>query len=42
MQKNKLCEVLGMEKPIIQGPMSWVSTAPLVAAVCEAGGFGVL
>ena len=39
---NKLCEVLGMEKPIIQGPMSWVSTAPLVAAVCEAGGFGVL
>jgi len=40
--KNKLCEVLGIEQPIIQGPMSWVSTAPLVAAVCEAGGFGVL
>ncbi len=41
-KKNKLCEVLGIEKPIIQGPMSWVSTAPLVAAVSEAGGLGVL
>lgn len=40
--KNRLCEVLGIQKPVIQGPMSWVSTAPLAAAVCEAGGFGVL
>lgn len=40
--KNRLCELLGMEKPIIQGPMSWVSTAPLVTAVLEAGAFGVL
>lgn len=39
---NKLCEALGIEKPIIQGPMAWVSTAPLVAAVSNAGGLGVL
>ena len=39
---NKLCSVLGIEKPIIQGPMAWISTAPLVAAVSNAGGLGVL
>ena len=42
MKKNRVCELLGIEKPILQGPMSWVSTAPLVAAVSAAGGFGVL
>jgi len=42
MQQNRVCEILGIEKPILQGPMSWVSTAPLAAAVSEAGGFGVL
>ncbi len=39
---NRLCSVLGIEKPVIQGPMAWVSTAPLVAAVSNAGGLGVL
>ena len=39
---NRLCEVLGIEKPVIQGPMAWISTAPLVAAVSNAGGLGVL
>lgn len=39
---NKLCQTLGIEKPVIQGPMAWISTAPLVAAVGEAGGLGVL
>ena len=39
---NRVCEVLGIEKPMIQGPMAWVSTAPLVAAVSNAGGLGVL
>ena len=42
MKMNKLCNVLGIEKPIIQGPMAWISTAPLVAAVSNAGGLGVL
>ena len=40
--KNRVCEVLNIEKPIIGGPMAWTSTAPLVAAVSNAGGLGVL
>lgn len=40
--KNRICEVLNIEKPVIQGPMAWISTAPLVAAVSNAGGLGVL
>lgn len=39
---NRVCEVLGIEKPVICGPMAWTSTAPLVAAVSNAGGLGVL
>jgi nitronate monooxygenase len=33
---------LGLELPIIQAPMAQISTAPLVAAVCDAGGLGSL
>ena len=39
---NRVCQVLGIEKPVIQGPMAWISTAPLVAAVSNAGGLGIL
>lgn len=39
---NRVCEILGIEKPVIQGPMAWISTAPLVAAASNAGGLGVL
>lgn len=39
---NRVCEVLNIEKPVIGGPMAWTSTAPLVAAVSNAGGLGVL
>lgn len=39
---NRVCDVLGIEKPVIQGPMAWSAFAPLVAAVSNAGGFGVL
>jgi len=35
-------ELLGIEYPIIQGGMAHVAKAPLVAAVSEAGGLGVL
>lgn len=42
MIKTALNELLGIEHPIIQGGMAWVSTAGLVAAVSEAGGLGVL
>jgi enoyl-[acyl-carrier protein] reductase II len=42
MIKTALNELLGIEYPIIQGGMAWVSTAELVAAVSEAGGLGIL
>lgn len=35
-------ELLSIEYPIIQGGMARVAKAPLVAAVSEAGGLGVL
>ena len=33
---------LGCEYPIIGGAMTWVSEANLVAAISNAGGFGVI
>lgn len=35
-------EFLGVKFPFICGAMTWVSTPKLVAAVCNAGGFGCL
>ena len=40
--ENRVCEILKIEKPVIQGPMFWLTDAKLVAAVSEAGGLGVL
>ena len=40
--RTKVTEMLGIEYPIIQGCMQWISRAPLVAAVSEAGGLGLL
>jgi len=37
-----LTERLGCRYPVIQTAMGWVAEPPLVAAVCEAGGFGFL
>lgn len=42
MEKNRLCELLGIRYPIIQAPMNWVSGADLAAAVSNAGGLGTL
>jgi enoyl-[acyl-carrier protein] reductase II len=42
MKKTRLCDLLGIEYPIIQAPMDWITNAELVAAVCNAGGLGVL
>lgn len=39
---NRVCKTLGIEYPVVQGAMAWTSMAPLVAAVSEAGGLGVL
>lgn len=40
--RTRITEILGIEYPIIQGAMSWVSFPPLVAAVSNAGGLGIL
>jgi NAD(P)H-dependent flavin oxidoreductase YrpB (nitropropane dioxygenase family) len=37
-----LCRVLGIEVPIVQAPIGSASTPELAAAVCNAGGLGVL
>lgn len=42
MNKNRITELLGIQHPIIQAPMSWLTDAQLVAAVGEAGGLGFL
>ena len=42
MDRNRICELLGIKYPIIQAPMNWVSGADLVAAVSNAGGLGTL
>ncbi|EAO9936060.1 hypothetical protein BWA46_00545 [Salmonella enterica] len=42
MKYNRICQILGIEKPVIQGPLSWLTDAGLVAAVSNAGGLGVL
>jgi len=39
---NKLCQLLNIKYPIIQGGMAWVATAELAAAVSNAGGLGVI
>lgn len=40
--KTRICDLLGIEYPIIQGGMAWVATYELAAAVSEAGGLGII
>lgn len=42
MLRSKLCQLLEIEYPILQGGMAWVATAELAAAVSNAGGLGVI
>ena len=42
MPQNRICTLLGIQYPIIQAPMNWVSGVELVAAVSNAGGLGTL
>ena len=37
-----LCDRLGCRYPVVQTAMGWVADARLVAATCNAGGFGFL
>lgn len=42
LEKNRVCEVLGIEYPVLSAGMSWVTSAELAAAVSKAGGLGIL
>lgn len=42
MKKTRLTELLGIEYPIIQGGMVWVSNWRLASAVSNAGGLGLV
>ncbi len=39
---NRVCEILGIIKPVVQAPMTWITSPELVAAVSNAGGLGIL
>ncbi|MEA5065294.1 MAG: enoyl-[acyl-carrier-protein] reductase FabK [Eubacteriales bacterium] len=39
---GKICDIIGIEYPIFQGGMAWVSEAYLAAAVSNAGGLGLI
>jgi len=40
--KTRITELFGIQYPIIQGAMQWLSKAPLALAVSEAGGLGTI
>jgi NAD(P)H-dependent flavin oxidoreductase YrpB (nitropropane dioxygenase family) len=42
MLRTRLCDLLGIEVPIIAAPMGFLSGPELAAAVCNAGGLGIM
>ena len=42
MQNNKICKLLGIKYPIIQGAMAWISEGNLAGHVSKAGGLGII
>jgi enoyl-[acyl-carrier protein] reductase II len=40
--KTEICDILGIEYPIFQGGMAWVSDAKLASSVSEAGALGII
>ena len=42
MFKTRVTEILGVEYPIIQGAMLWLSRSKLASAVSNAGGLGII
>ena len=39
---NRVIDHTGSKYPIIQAPMGWIARSQLAAAVCEAGGMGII
>ena len=42
MIKTRITELLGIEYPVFQGGMAWISDGRLAAAVSEGGGLGII
>jgi len=42
MLKTRITEQYGLKVPFINAGMAFIATAPLVRAVCSAGGMGML
>jgi enoyl-[acyl-carrier protein] reductase II len=42
MIQTRITRLLGIKHPVVLPGMSWISTPPLVAAVSNAGGLGIL
>ena len=42
MLRTRFTEMLGIKHPIMMAGMNWITTPKLVAAVCNAGGLGIL
>ena len=42
MIQSKLCDLLGIEYPVFQGGMAWISDGELAAAVSNGGGLGII
>ncbi len=42
MIQSVICDILGIQYPVFQGGMAWISDANLTAAVSNAGGLGII
>jgi enoyl-[acyl-carrier protein] reductase II len=42
LKRTRICELLGIDYPIIQGGMLWLATAELAASVSNAGALGII
>lgn len=42
MVRSKICELLGIRYPVLQGGMAWIADGKLAASVSEGGGLGII
>lgn len=42
MIKSRICDILGIRYPVLQGGMAWIADGKLAAAVSEGGGLGII
>lgn len=42
MVKSAICELLGIDYPVLQGGMAWIADGVLAAAVSNGGGLGII